>query len=237
MAHHRAPRGITRLRRGPGGCSGSAAARLTFFVGQVDQAADVHRRQHANLGGTQRGETGVRIGRREDDAVQTFATLQEPVQIVGELTCIDDSTQLEIVGVEHHAVVRRATAQVAAPRRHGEAEPRVDTPRRLQIVHADDDMVDAIDPCRICGRLRHLRSFPPPSVECPRGWAPASRHVISTLVPPAQRRMPSGLGPGEPACHLEKAVSPAAALAYSTTPEIQPANGTHVHCPSRGVGQ
>ena len=74
---------------------------------------------------------------------QPLALLQEPVEPVGELAGIDDPQELEIVVLEHDAVVGRAPADMPAARGRVEAEPRILGARRLEVAHADDQVVDA----------------------------------------------------------------------------------------------
>ena len=56
---------------------------------------------------------------------------------------VDDAQQLEIVVLEHDAVIGRAPADMPPARRRVEAQPRIARPGRLEVADADDDMVDA----------------------------------------------------------------------------------------------
>ena len=101
----------------------------------------VRRRARRGPGGTGRH----RVTAADHEAQQPLAALQEPVQAVAELARIDDAQQLEIVALEHDAVIGGAPADMPAARRRVEPQPGVLRSGNLEIADPDDGMVDADD--------------------------------------------------------------------------------------------
>ena len=113
---------------------------------QIQQPGQVARRLSAR---SRRVEGGSgRIGRAggEGNAEQPLPVPRQALaQPVVELGRVEHAEQLDVIGRQHDAVIGRAPADVAAARRHGEAEPAPGVARRIQRRHRQDDVVEPGD--------------------------------------------------------------------------------------------
>ena len=117
--------------------------RLHRLLRQFQQAAQLLHRSRRQSGRIQVGARRLRIPGVEGQPQKALAALgQELVQIVGELRCVQNAQQLDVVAPEHDAVIRRAPAGVPAARRYGEPQPPPCGVGRLQVVNPDQRVVD-----------------------------------------------------------------------------------------------
>src|SRR5215472_4837816 len=131
----------------------------------------------------------MRIARRPGELHRSFALGEEiHVRGAGERG-VEDTEELEIIMLEHDAVIAGAAPEMRAARARREAQSRPHHARRLEIAHRDQQMIDAGD-----AAPRHVL-FPPfsflPAARSGKSRASPSRDAAQTprsVMSPVTRR-------------------------------------------------
>ena len=132
------------------GCSSlvkedEAEARERIAFRQLEAPRELAGGRGGNPGGGRLVEARRGVIDSEGNPHQALADGQELVEMVQVAAGIHDAAQLEIIAREHDAPVARAPFEVAAARRHGEAEALIASAALGHVADGDDRVVDAAD--------------------------------------------------------------------------------------------